>query len=168
MRILLCGLLFAALIGAAACARTAAAGPNGGDVVPIKNGSAVAEVVSNPQTGEVIVQTYDRDLKTRKPIEPEPITVGNDQNSVDLMPHPAESDPPGTCSRFYGQADWVRGGNIRQGWMQGRAMGARQEFGWEHGWEAGRVHGGMWEAMGEHRRMGPGHGPGPGGPMGPR
>lgn len=168
MRTLLSALMLGALVTATGCARTAAAGPNGGDLVLIKNGSAVAEVVSNPQTGEVIVQTYDRDLKARKPIEPEPITVGNNQNSVDLMPHPTESDPPGTCSRFYGQADWVRGGNVRQGWMQGRAMGARQEFGWEHGWEAGRAHGGMWEAMGEHRRMGPGHGPGPGGPMGHR
>ncbi len=168
MRTLLGGLMLGALVTAAACAGSAAAGPNGGDVVPIKNGSAVAEVVSNPHTGEVIVQTYDRDLKNRRPIAPEPITVGNNQNSVDLMPHPTESDPPGTCSRFYGKAEWLRGGRIRQGWMQGRAMGARQEFGWEQGWEAGRVHDEMWEAIGEHRRMSPDHGPGSSGPMGHR
>ena len=67
------------------------------------------------------------------------------------------------CSRFYGQADWVRGGRMREGWMHGERTGARQEFAWEHGWEAGRTHSAMWEAMGEHRRMGPGHRPGPGG-----
>lgn len=165
MKLLLSGLLLGSLITAVGCTRTAAAGPNGGDVVPIKNGSAFAEVVSNADSGEVMVQTYDKDLKTREPIEREPITVGSGQNSVDLTPHPTETDPPGTCSRFYGQADWVRGGSIREGWMQGRAMDMRQEFGWQHGWEAGRTHGGMWEAMGEHRRMEGGHGPGPRGPM---
>ena len=165
MKMLLSGLMLGALILAVGCARTAAAGPNGGDVVPIKNGSAFAEVVSNADSGEVIVQTYAEDLKTREPIERAPITVGSGQNSVELTPYPTETDPPGTCSRFYGQADWVRDGSIREGWMQGRAMGMRQEFDWEHGWEAGRVHRGMWEAMGEHRRMGPGHGPGPRGPV---
>ena len=168
MRMLLSGLMLGGLIAAAGCSRAAAAGPNGGDVVPIKDGSAVAEVVSNADTGEVIVQTYDEDLKTREPIERQPITVGSGQNSVELTPYPTETDPPGTCSRFYGQADWVRGGSMREGWMQGRAMGARQEFDWQRGWEAGRMGRGMWEGMGEHRRMGPGRGPGPGGPMGPR
>jgi len=161
-------MLLGGLVAAAGCSRAAAAGPNGGDVVPIKNGSAVAEVVSNADTGEVIVQTYDEDLQTREPIEREPIVVGSGQNRVELTPHPLDTDPPGTCSRFYGRADWVRGASVREGWMEGRAVGNRQEFDWQHGWEAGRMHGGMWEAMGEHRRMGPGHAPGPGGPMGPR
>ena len=165
MKMLLAGLMLGGLIAAAGCARAAAAGPNGGDVVPIKNGSAVAEVVSNADSGEVMVQTYAEDLKTREPIEREPITVGSGQNSVELTPYPTETDPPGTCSRFYGQADWVRGGSIRAGWMQGRAMGMRQEFDWQRGWEAGRIGRGMWGAMGQHRRMGPGHGPGPRGPM---
>ena len=165
MRTVLTVLLLGGLIAAAGCSRAAAAGPNGGDVVPIKNGGAVAEVLSNADTGEVLVQTYDEDLKTREPIEREPITVGSGQNSVELTPHPTETDPPGTCSRFYGQADWVRGGRVREGWMQGRAMGMRQEFEWQHGWEAGRMGRHMWEAMGEHRRMGPGRGPGPRGPM---
>ena len=159
MRTLLTALVLGGVIAAAACSRTAAAGPNGGDVVPIKNGNTFAEVVSNRDTGEVIVQTYGKDLKTREPIEREPITVGSGQNSVELTPYPTETDPPGTCSRFYGQADWVRGGGMREGWMQGRAMGTRQEFDWQHGWEAGRMGRGMWEAMGEHRHMGPEHGP---------
>ena len=166
MRTLLwASMLVVSLVGAAACSRAAAAGPNGGDVVPIKNGSAVAEVVSNADTGEVIVQTYDQDLKTREPIEREPITVGSGQNSVELMPHPVDTDPPGTCSRVYGQAAWVRGGSVREGWMMGRAMGNREEFEWQHGWEAGRMGRHMWEAMGEHRQMGPGHGAGPRGPV---
>ena len=158
-------MVLAGLVAVTGCSRAAAAGPNGGDVVPIKNGSAFAEVVSKADTGEVIVQTYGEDLKTREPIEREPITVGSGQNSVELAPYPTETDPPGTCSRFYGQADWVRGGRIREGWMQVRAMGVRQEFDWQHGWEAGRMGGRMWEAMGEHRRMGPGHGPAPRGSM---
>ena len=161
MKTLVTGVILAGLIAVAGCSRTAAAGPNGGDVVPIKNGSAFAEVVSNPDSGEVMVQTYDKDLKTREPIERAPITVGSGQNSVELMPHPTETDPPGTCSRFYGQADWVRGGSMREGWLQSPAMGMRQEFGWQHGWESGRSHRGMWEAMGEHRRMEGEHGPGP-------
>ena len=158
-------MLLAGSVSWAGCSPVAAAGPNGGDVVPINNGSAVAEVVSNANTGEVIVQTYDQELKRRQPIEPQPITVGSGQNTVELMPHPTETDPPGTCSRFYGQADWVRGGQMRIGWMQSRAFGGRQEFGWHHGWEAGRMGSRMWEDMGEHRHIGPGHAPESRGPM---
>ena len=164
MRTLVAGVIVGSLMAAAGCSRAAAAGPNGGDVVPIKNGTVKAELVSNVDTGEVLVQTYDDDLKTRQPIERQPITVGSGDNSVELAPHPVDTDPPGTCSRFYGQADWVRGGRIREGWMHGEGTGAsRQQFAWEHGWEAGRMHSGMWEAMGEHRHMGPGHGAGPSG-----
>jgi hypothetical protein len=166
MKEFLAGVMVAGLIASAGCSWTAAAGPNGGDVVPIKDGTAKAEVMSNVDTGEVLVQTYDDDLKTRQPIERQPITVGSGENRVELTPHPVDTDPPGTCSRFYGQADWVRGGQMREGWMGGGGAGAgRQQFAWEHGWEAGRMHSGMWEGMGEHRRMGPGHGPGPRGPM---
>lgn len=166
MKTLFAGLIAVMVIVAAGCAGTAAAGPNGGDVVAIKDGTAKAEVVSNPDTGEVLVQTYGEDLKTRQPIERQPITVGSGDNSVELTPVPVETDPPGTCSRFYGQAEWVRGGRMREGWMHGGGAGAnRQQFAWEHGWEAGRTHSGMWEAMGGHRRMGPGHGPGGRGPM---
>jgi hypothetical protein len=50
--------------------------------------------------------------------------------------------------------------------MHGGDAGAnRQQFAWEHGWEAGRTHSSLWERMGEHRRMGPGHGFGGRGPM---
>lgn len=160
MRTMISLLVVAALLSAAACTRTAAAGPNGGDAIPIKDRTTYAELLSNPDTGEVLVQTYDEDLKTRQPIEREPITVGSGDNTVQLTPHPVDSDPPGMCSRFYGQADWVRGGRMHEGWMHGGRTGTRQEFAWEHGWEAGRTHTAMWEAMGEHRRMGPGQRPG--------
>ena len=166
MKAILTGLIAATLIATVGCSGTAAAGPNGGDVVTIKDGTTKAEVVSNPDTGEVLVQTYDEDLKARQPIERQPITVGSGDNSVELAPHPVDTDPPGTCSRFYGQAEWVRGGRMREGWMhRGGAGASRQQFAWEHGWEAGRMHSGMWEAMGGHRRMGPGQGPGGRGPM---
>lgn len=44
-------------------------------------------------------------MKTSRPIEKEPITVGSGDKSVELAPHPLDTDPSGTCSRFYGQAD---------------------------------------------------------------
>lgn len=159
MKMLIVGLMLASLTGAVACSQPALAGPNGGAAVPIKDGSAYAELLANADTGEVMVQTFDDDLKARRPIENEPITVGSGENSVELTPRPVSTDPPGTCSRFYGQADWARGGGVGRGWMHGRAIGERQEFEWERGWEAGRMHSRMWEDMGEHRRMGPGHAP---------
>ena len=165
MKMLAVSAMFAGLFAATGCSRTASAGPNGGDVVPIKNGTAYAEVVSNTDTGEVLVQTYDQELKTRQPIESQPITVGSGENSAELSPYPVPTDPPGTCSRFYGQADWARGGGARRGWMRGPGGDDRQEFAWERGWEAGRMHAGMWGDMGEHRRLRPGHAPGGRGPI---
>ena len=155
-------IVLGALVALSGCSRTDAAGPNGGDIVPIKNGAAAAEIVSNADTGEVIVQTYADNLTTRQPIERLPITVGSGDNSVELVPQPVGTDPPGMSSRFYGQAEWLRGGRIHDGWMRGGGVGTgREEYAWEHGWEAGRTHSDMWEAMGEHRRMGPGHARGP-------
>lgn len=164
MKTFVTGVLLAGLFAIAGCSQTpeqpAAAGPNGGDLVPIKGGTAYAELLANADTGELMVHTWDKDLKTRRPIEREPITVGSGDKSVELTPHPMDSDPAGTCSRFYGEADWARGGGVRRGWMHGRGTGGHQEFAWQHCWQAGRGHGPMWEEMGRHRRMGPGHGPG--------
>lgn len=154
-RILVGMMVVASVAFAAACSTAAAAGPNGGDVVRIR-GNVVAEVIFNAETGEVIVQTFDRDLKQREPIDAQPLTVGSDQDTLTLMPHPISSDPPGTCSRFYGQADWVRGGRVRSGWVESQAV-SRQQFGWHHGWEAGRMDIRTWENMGEHRHTLPGH-----------
>ena len=166
MKAIVAGVMFIGLVAVAACSRTTAAGPTGGDLVPIKGGTAYAELVSNAETGEMMVQTWDKDLKTRRAIEREPITVGSGGNNAELAPHPMEGDASGMSSRFYGQADWARGGGVHGSWMQGRGTGDRQEFQWHHGGEAGRMQGRIWEDMGEHRRMGPGHAPGqPGGPM---
>jgi len=160
---------FATALAVAGCSQSsgppALAGPSGGDLVPIKSGTAYAELLANADTGEVLVNTWDKDLKTPRPIEKESITIGSGDKSTELMPHPTDTDPPGTCSRFYGQADWARGGSFREGWMQSRGMGTRQDFECRHGWEAGRMHTRMWEEMGGHRRMGPGHAPGPRGPI---
>ena len=60
MKTFLAGVILIGLMAVAACSRTAAAGPNGGDVVPIKGGAAYAELVSNAETGEVMVQTWAR------------------------------------------------------------------------------------------------------------
>lgn len=152
-------------------------GPNGGDVVPIKNGTAYAELLAKPDTGEVMVHIWDKDLKTPRPIEKESISVGSGDNSTELMPHPTTSDPTGTCSRFYGHADWVRDGNVGHGWLAMRGEGGqRHSFDWRGCWQGGKAHGRMWEEMGEHSRMGavhgghmgPGHGPGGSGEKGGR
>lgn len=159
------GMTLIGLMAVAACSNAAAAGPNGGDVVSIKGGTAYAELVSNEESGEMMVQTWDKNLKTRRPIEREPISVGSGDNKVELTPYPTDNDPEGMSSRFYGQADWARGAGVHQGWMEGRATGDRQQFEWRHGREAGRTQRRMWEEMGEHRRMGTEHGPGARGPM---
>lgn len=152
MKTFVTGVMFAALIALVGCSKTqqqsqhpASAGPNGGDLVSIKGGTAYAELVANAETGEVLVHTLDKDLKTSRPIEMEPITMGSSGNSVELTAQPMDTDPSGTSSRFYGQADWMRGGSVSHGWMQGRGTGDRQEFEWQRGWEAGRMH---WKEMG--------------------
>lgn len=139
----------------------AAAGPNGGDIVPLAEGDAYAELLANSDTGEVMVHTWDEGLKTAKPIKSEPLTLGSGDQSVELMPHPTSSDPAGYCSRFYGQADWVRGGGVQNGWMHqaGHAQ-HRREFAWQQCWKGGENHDAMWTEMGQHHRGGDmGHGP---------
>ena len=160
------GVILASLFAVAGCSKnpqqSASVGPNGGDLVPIKGGSAYAELLANADTGEMMVHTWDKDLKTRRPVDREPITVGSGENSAELMPHPMDGDPSGMSSRFYGHAGWVRGGNVGHGWMTMPGDGnQRHSFDWQGCWQGGKAHGKMWEEMGEHRRMGPG------GPMGP-
>lgn len=159
-------LVVAVAISATGCSQTAtqpaATGPNGGDIVPIRNGTAYAELLANADTGEVMVHSWDKDLKTRRPVEKESITVGSGEKSAELIPHPMDGDPPGMSSRFYGHADWMRGGNVHQGWLAMRGEGSKKHsFDWQGCWQGGKTHGRMWEDMGDHRRMGPG------GPMGP-
>jgi hypothetical protein len=153
-------MVLAGLTATAGCSKPASAGPIGGDLVPIKGATAYAELLANADTGEVMVTTWDKHLQTKQPIEDEPITVGSGENSIELMPHAMDTDPAGTSSRFYGEADWVRGGGVRNGWMHGGGIGDHTEFAWRNCWQAGRTHGQMWEDMGMHRHMGPRHGPG--------
>ena len=164
MKTFVTGVILASLFAVAGCSqraeRTAATGPNSGDLVSIKGGTAYAELLANADTGEVMVQTWDNDLKTRRPIEKEPITVGSGDNSVELMPHPMDTDPSGKSSRFHGQADWLRGGGVQHGWLHSESTGGHKDFEWQSCWQAGRTHSHMWEEMGGHRHMGPGHGPG--------
>jgi len=153
--------VLAAVLAAAGCSQpSASAGPNGGDLVSIKGGTAYAELLANADSGEVMVHTWDKDLKSPQPVEKEPITIGGGDKSVELMPHPVNTDPSGQCSRFYGQADWVRGGGIQNGWMHGGGAGEHRTFDWSRCWQAGRSHGHMWQEMGQHRHMGSRHGPG--------
>jgi len=135
--------------------KSAGAGPHGGDIVPIDKGAGYAELVANRESGEVMVYTWDKDLKTSRPVESNPLTIGRSEDRVDLEPHPMRGDPPGYSSRFYGQAEWMRGGGRHRGWLSLGTDG-RREFDWSRGWDAGSAHGSMWEEMGDHRRMGPG------------
>lgn len=137
------------------------AGPNGGDVVALNNGLTKAEVVANADTGEMMVHTWDQNLKASQPIENKPLTMGSGDQTIELQPHPTASDPSGLCSRFYGQADWLRGGKVHHGWMGGAGQ-SRHEFAWNNCWKGGQAHGPMWNEMGEHRRGMMGRGPGGG------
>ena len=136
------------------CSASAKVGPNGGDVVALSDGKTSAELLANSDTGEVMVHTWDNDLKSVRPVEAGSMTIGADEKQIQLEPHPLDSDPPGYCSRFYGRADWLRGGTMHHGWLNHSGMGTgRQDFAWNHGWQAGKNHGPMWSEM-------QGHGPG--------
>ena len=154
--------LLLSMMALQSCSATKA-GPNGGDVVQLNNSQAKAEVVANADTGEVMVHTWDQNLKNIQPIENKALTIGSGDQTIQLQPHPTASDPSGFCSRFYGQADWLRGGHVQNGWLGG-ADQSRQEFAWNNCWKGGQTHGPMWSEMGMHRRgmMNGGRGPGMG------
>jgi hypothetical protein len=126
-------------------------GPNGGDVVAVPNTDAKAEVIGNPDTGEVVVRTWDEELARPEPLPAEPLVLGEGDHRLDLMPHRMADDPEGRSSRFYGRAEWLRGGKAERAWIEccGGERG-REEFGWSHGWDAGRSRGEMWREMREH------------------
>ena len=143
------------------CSNSAKAGPNGGDVVALNDGKTSAEVLANADTGEVMVHTWDNDLKSARPVAASSLTLGTAEQQIQLEPRPLASDPPGYCSRFYGRADWLQGGAVHHGWLShSGAQTPRQNFEWNHGWQAGKSHGPMWSEMGEHgpgmSRGGPG------------
>ena len=155
--------LLLAMMTLESCSSKAEAGPNGGDVVTLdNNGQTKAEVLANADTGEVMVHTWDQNLKNSQPLENKPLVIGSGDQTIELQPHPTASDPRGLCSRFYGQADWLRGGHVRQGWLDGGANQGRHEFAWNNCWRGGAAYGPMWNEMGEHRRGMMGRGPGGG------
>src|SRR6266700_2227450 len=61
------------------------AGPYGGDVVPLNNGQAKAEVVANADSGEVMVHTWDQGLKNNRPVESRPLVLGSGNQRLDLV-----------------------------------------------------------------------------------
>jgi hypothetical protein len=116
------------------CSNSAKAGPNGGDVAALNDGKTSAEVLANADSGEVMVHTWDNDLKSARPVEARPLTLGADEQQIQLAPHPLASDPPGYCSRFYGRADWLRGGKVQHGWLShSGAATERQNFDMDRG-----------------------------------
>ena len=165
-RVLLGSAVGLALIGGAYLLfsrNSAAAGPYGGDVVSIDGGNGYAELVANEGTGEVMVHTWDKDLKTSRALDARPISLGGEDGRVELHPHPMPSDPAGRSSRFYGFAPWMHASRAHRGWLMfGDGAASRYDFDWSRCWAGGASHGSMWEGMGEHRRMGPGSGSGGG------
>lgn len=158
--------LMVAMLFVQSCSK-AQAGPNGGDVVAMNDGKTSAEVLSTAESGEVMVHTWDNDLKSARPVEARPLTMGANDKQEQLEPHPLASDPPGYCSRFYGRAEWLRGGNMHHGWLgHSGAESGRMHFDWNRGWKAGGMHGGMWSEMGGHGPGMGGSGMGQGGPGG--
>jgi hypothetical protein len=138
--------------------RGARAGPNGGDLVPLDDGKIYAELLTNADTGEAMVHTWDKDLRSPSPIKSEPLSVGSGENRADLRPYPTNTDPPGTCSRFYGQADWMRGGHVERGWLHHPGgEDKHHDFNWGRCWKGGR-NTSMWTNMGAHRHGGMGGG----------
>jgi hypothetical protein len=77
--------------------------------------------------------------------------LGEGDRRLELMPHPMADDPAGRASRFYGRAEWLRGGRVERAWIECCGPESqREDFRWSHGWEAGRRHGDMWREMREH------------------
>ncbi len=64
--------------------KNATAGAYGVDVVPIDMRAEHAEIVANPDTGELMVCTWDKHPRSSRPIEAGPITLGTDDGRVDL------------------------------------------------------------------------------------
>jgi hypothetical protein len=84
MRHIALGIFLTGMLAATGCRsptpQPGSKGPSGGDVVSIKaetaNGPAYAELLGNAETGEVMVHTWDKDLKTPAPIEKKPLIAG--------------------------------------------------------------------------------------------
>lgn len=139
----------------------AVAGPNGGNVVALQDGTTNAELIADPNTGGLLVHTWDKALRQPRPISAQLLTIGDGQHSSELKAYPVAGDPPGLSSRFYAHADWARGGSIRRGWIhQPGQANCDREFAWSRSWEAGRSHAAMLSELGAYRDAATAHGPG--------
>lgn len=142
-----------ALLQSCSPSAKASTGPNGGDLVLLADRDTKVEMLANSDTGEVMVHTWDTDLKKPHSLEATPLILGSGDESVTLDPHPLPTDPSGRCSRFYGQANWVMGGKANHGFIFASGENAEQyHFDWKHCWTGGKANGSMWSGMGEHRR----------------
>jgi hypothetical protein len=150
-----CGLVIAAGVFAI-WIRAPSSGPHGGDLVPLE-GAGYGEVLANGETGEAIVLICDTALKRNHPISNDPIALGSGARTVVLMPRPLDDDPPGACSRFYGHADWLRGGSVRHGWLHWHGHGVHHRFAWAGCWDAGRARASLWPGVREHHGAGSWH-----------
>jgi hypothetical protein len=122
-------------------------GPNGGTLVSLKNSNAKAEILADAGNGTVLIYTWEHALKKKRPISYKPLMIGSGNETVDLQPYPTVEDSAGYCSRFFGKADWLRGGHIRHGWLGGGMEQIRHGFNWKNCWRAGETLGSLFDKM---------------------
>jgi len=126
-------------------------GPYGGTVISLKSSHAKAEILADTASGAVLIYTWDIALKKNKPVHYKPFIIGSGDETVDLFPYPIAGDSTGYCSRFYGKAEWVRGGGMVYGWLGGGVEQVRHEFNWKNCLHAGKSLGSLFEKMDENK-----------------
>lgn len=127
-------------------------GPNGGAIVSLKNSDAKAEILANAESGAVLIYTWDLALKNNQPVNYKLLIIGSGNVTVDLHPYPAADDSAGYCSRFYGKADWLRGGQMRYGWLGGDVEQIRHEFKWDICLRAGKSRSTLFEKIDKNQK----------------
>lgn len=136
--------------------RGSSSGPYGGDLVPLGEG-AQGEVLANDETGEAVALIWDASLRHSHPIPDDPIVIGRGERTVTLRPHPRSDDPSGHCSRFYGQADWLKGGRSDHEWLEWNGHGMHHRFAGQGCWNSGPERRSLWHDL-HHDGASHGHG----------